>query len=436
MKDKDKYKEETGKGFRLPEEPEYKGFSVPEGYFDELNRNIIANVPNLAGDSGIRKMNLKPLYAVAASFAALCVFAGTVVLIKPEIINNIFPVKSNDITAVQDTQASQQTIATDTAFTIDQANAEPAQESIQSEETQLSLIDDDKTTKSKPKSSSGVIRSERGAETHDDTYSPVPANQIHSPQTTAGATSGRDKKNTDEAFKKPPPFSLGEDRCSEKAIELSVPQRSGVYYRWYNGSSSPSIIVDKSADVYLLLSFYPDFRTFTSDTVRISIIPKPEINIPGSQNLCSNEPLVVYAIENQEHSNLYTYSWTNSNSISNFMKLSGLKPGVHLFSVEVKGCKPYNKSFQVIVNDCNIKIPNVFTPNADGYNDIFEIEGLEAYPGSTLQVFDRNGRLVFQSNDYQNNWDANGVESGSYFYILILNDSNKTERKGSVTIYR
>lgn len=77
-----------------------------------------------------------------------------------------------------------------------------------------------------------------------------------------------------------------------------------------------------------------------------------------------------------------------------------------------------------------------FTPNGDGYNDAFVIKGLEHYPGSSLTILNRNGKVVYQSADYNNDWKANNVEEGSYFYSLQLNDKNKTEKGGILSIVR
>ncbi|MBR9854153.1 MAG: T9SS type B sorting domain-containing protein [Algicola sp.] len=73
---------------------------------------------------------------------------------------------------------------------------------------------------------------------------------------------------------------------------------------------------------------------------------------------------------------------------------------------------------------------NEFSPNNDGYNDFFEVECIEDYT-NTVQVYSRNGNMVFQSANYQNNWDGianvNGVlnkgehlPSGTYFYVIIV----------------
>ncbi|MDN3689700.1 Ig-like domain-containing protein [Cyclobacterium jeungdonense] len=69
-------------------------------------------------------------------------------------------------------------------------------------------------------------------------------------------------------------------------------------------------------------------------------------------------------------------------------------------------------------------IPNVITPgNLDGKNDSFEIRGVERFAQSSLTVLNRNGDHVFASDDYQNDWAAAGLNGGSYFYVLVITDS-------------
>ncbi|MCW3485393.1 gliding motility-associated C-terminal domain-containing protein [Chitinophaga nivalis] len=65
-------------------------------------------------------------------------------------------------------------------------------------------------------------------------------------------------------------------------------------------------------------------------------------------------------------------------------------------------------------------IPNTITPNGDGKNDKFVIPGLEKYPGSRLEIYNRWGNQVYISNNYGNNWDGYGLNEGTYFYILNL----------------
>ncbi|NSL85869.1 DUF11 domain-containing protein [Chitinophaga sp. Mgbs1] len=73
----------------------------------------------------------------------------------------------------------------------------------------------------------------------------------------------------------------------------------------------------------------------------------------------------------------------------------------------------------------DIFIPNTITPNGDGKNDKFVIPGLERYPGSRLEIYNRWGNQVYFSNNYANNWDGYGLNEGTYFYVLKLKTPSK-----------
>jgi gliding motility-associated-like protein len=75
-------------------------------------------------------------------------------------------------------------------------------------------------------------------------------------------------------------------------------------------------------------------------------------------------------------------------------------------------------------------IQKLLTPNGDGLNDKFEIDGLGVFPNSQLSIFARSGQLVYSSNNYNNDWDGRFTTSkwsnnqfvspGVYYYVLNL----------------
>ena len=89
---------------------------------------------------------------------------------------------------------------------------------------------------------------------------------------------------------------------------------------------------------------------------------------------------------------------------------------------------------------CEIEVKpiNVFTPNGDGINDFLDFDLLELFPGSKLQVYNRYGKLIYEDNDYYNDWDGGKHPAGTYFYILEVNDPENRHGvyKGNFTIIR
>ena len=71
-------------------------------------------------------------------------------------------------------------------------------------------------------------------------------------------------------------------------------------------------------------------------------------------------------------------------------------------------------------------LPTSFTPNNDGYNDTWDVDGLLDYNLADIRIFDRWGQVVHRSVGYSQPWDGrNGgkeVPVGTYYYAIDLND--------------
>jgi len=97
---------------------------------------------------------------------------------------------------------------------------------------------------------------------------------------------------------------------------------------------------------------------------------------------------------------------------------------------------------------CPVEAANVFTPNGDGTNDLFKAVNLEDYPHPSIVIYNRWGKIVYQMDDYQNDWDGTHYKSGTklkegvYYYIITPNsdkyeytDSKKEELKSTLAGY-
>lgn len=87
----------------------------------------------------------------------------------------------------------------------------------------------------------------------------------------------------------------------------------------------------------------------------------------------------------------------------------------------------------------NVKVPNVITPNGDGKNDVLKIDGLELYKENSIAIFNRWGNEVFRSSGgYLNNWDGNGLNEGTYYYVLKLvsKEGVSSSKTGWITLLR
>ncbi len=101
------------------------------------------------------------------------------------------------------------------------------------------------------------------------------------------------------------------------------------------------------------------------------------------------------------------------------------------------GCEKTGEITITVLED--LIIPNAFTPNGDGANDVWEIDGLNNYPNAFIQVFNRWGDLVFSSRGYPIPWDGqfkgNHLPAATYYYT-ISSDALERPLSGAITILR
>lgn len=99
----------------------------------------------------------------------------------------------------------------------------------------------------------------------------------------------------------------------------------------------------------------------------------------------------------------------------------------------------YAEGNEIGGNTC-FKIPTGFSPNGDGINDQFEIVGNHLFQESTLRIFDRWGKLIYEKYNYQGDWDGtidgSPAEAGSYIYIYETNNQKNDIFKGTISIKR
>jgi gliding motility-associated-like protein len=137
------------------------------------------------------------------------------------------------------------------------------------------------------------------------------------------------------------------------------------------------------------------------------------------------------------------WDWSfGDGSISSSQNPAHTYPGSGTYTVVLNvsnaaGCT--NSGVQIIEIGEEIIVPNVITPNGDGFNDVFTIKthGLQAYE---LTIWNRWGTKVFTSTSALDHWDGkvngNPVPGGVYFYILNVTRATKQlEFHGNVTVF-
>jgi len=109
----------------------------------------------------------------------------------------------------------------------------------------------------------------------------------------------------------------------------------------------------------------------------------------------------------------------------------------YLVATSINGCQ--DTASVVVTVLTTVVIPNTFTPNGDGINDLWEIPSLIYYPKCQVSVFNRYGQQIFHSNGYTKAWDGtyNGkqIPGGTYYYLINL-ENGSSPYSGYVEVIR
>jgi gliding motility-associated-like protein/uncharacterized repeat protein (TIGR01451 family) len=98
-------------------------------------------------------------------------------------------------------------------------------------------------------------------------------------------------------------------------------------------------------------------------------------------------------------------------------KVTGLTPNGDAIPVNNGGAST------VEIDQDDLVVPNVITPNGDGVNDVLRIRGLERYINPELVIINRWNNVVYKKDNYDNSWNGSGLLEGTYFYVLTVKDN-------------
>lgn len=236
---------------------------------------------------------------------------------------------------------------------------------------------------------------------------------------------------------------------------ISNPQAGTDYsYTWSpaefvsNPNNANTQVNNIDEEVVLTLTVAPSDapECASSSDVLVSIPEEPVGFEPQFLEGCLGQTLF-YIVPDQPAGWDYSITWYNITGeepviASDNEALQATQSGLYEAIIEMNDPCQYQASGQVdvLLEVCELgEIPNIITPNNDGTNDRFYIEGLEFFPGSTLKVYNRWGTMVFESENYRGNWSPSEDEAseGTYFFILTVAFPDSAETfTGDLTITR
>ncbi len=211
---------------------------------------------------------------------------------------------------------------------------------------------------------------------------------------------------------------------------------------WNTGASTDSIFVSQSG------SYWVSGQTagcFYADTFYVELSGSQLVSISADETICDGDDFTVtIPVQPNELVNWFD----GSSALTRTFSSTG-----SYWVTRTIPCDTINDTISITVIDCDtiplspgdtttrIFIPNVFTPNNDGNNDFFVVQGT-GINDYHIVIFNRWGTKLFESDDLFEHWDGqyNGepVSDGVYVYLIKYRTWNRKYREeyGHVTVFR
>ena len=220
----------------------------------------------------------------------------------------------------------------------------------------------------------------------------------------------------------------------------------GIQYSWSPSTglsatdiASPTAKPIKTTD-YKVTVFNGNCVTML--TVKVIVVNKPTVNTGDDMEIMNGDKVQLNAeVSDVEGA---TYSWTPATYLDDPDSANPMASPTEniIYRLTVRsanGCFTVSDEVAINVRE-KLTIPNSFTPNGDGINDILTIPGLDSYKQSTLTIYDRAGQPIFKSIGYPKPWDGSHdgkpLPIGTYYYIIDLKSYEHKRLSGYIFLIK
>ena len=214
--------------------------------------------------------------------------------------------------------------------------------------------------------------------------------------------------------------------CQTKTatLDASIP---GMNYLWMPGGETTQTIVVSTIGDYSVTISNPFVAACDSNKyIKVIEHPAPIINA-----IIVNENSITIELETPE--NYYEFS-IDGELFQDSNQFSYIPSGEHKAYVREKNrCNLIQQDFTIFT------IAKYFTPNNDGFNDVWEIKEMKNYPNSSALIFNRYGKLITTLSALKYSWNGrhnnNALPADDYWYVLKIDDTTP-EKRGHFSLKR
>jgi gliding motility-associated-like protein len=222
--------------------------------------------------------------------------------------------------------------------------------------------------------------------------------------------------------------------CSGSLITINP--KTKYKYTWSTGESTEALKIDKPGKYWIKTN---NKGCFYTDTFRVSSAVGTVPNFGKELLVCESDANKLLSVRAPADVKLY---W---NTGANTMSINATKEGFYWVKSVSKICGSKTDSVYVKYKncDCDIYIPNSFTPNDDDRNDLFAPVFQCEYNYFIMTIFDRWGNTVYVSNNINGKWDgrfkSNPCPDDVYVYrieAIQKNTDKKIIKNGHISLFR
>ncbi|MND82964.1 hypothetical protein D3C80_748090 [compost metagenome] len=219
--------------------------------------------------------------------------------------------------------------------------------------------------------------------------------------------------------------------CFGETGELKA-ETNATNIKWSTGESGQKIKVTKPGKYSVAVS--DNNNCSVVENVEVVFHNKIILNLDQDLSICEykDTPVMLYAPKGFLH-----YYWNNKPGTD---ALPVTKAGLYTLKVEDQNGCSATVSVNVKKEYCKeLNVPNVFTPNGDGINDLWIIPDIETLSLVKVSIFDRYGSLIFKCENKYNPWDGtfkNKVLPPGTYYYTITSPSLENPIAGAISIMK
>ncbi|MDP3557784.1 MAG: gliding motility-associated C-terminal domain-containing protein [Bacteroidota bacterium] len=167
-----------------------------------------------------------------------------------------------------------------------------------------------------------------------------------------------------------------------------------------------------------------------TNTLNINLFPLNTDNISASKNpACAGDKIAL------SFSSALSYSWNTNETSSTIMVTPNISTNYQLIIKDVNGCTSTKNISIEIDPNCGPVIYHGITINGDGVNDVFTIDNIENYKGNSVSIFNRWGKEIFNTTNYDNKnnyWPTQehlkNLTPSTYFYVINFGDNSEIQK--------